>query len=66
MAYFIGKSWYKSKTMWINILSIIIVTIQYFTDIHIISLELQIFITAIINIFLRYVTSTPIKKGGVI
>lgn len=64
MSYFIGKSWYKSKTMWLNILSIVVVIIQYYTDTNVIPLELQVPIVAIINIFLRSITGTPIKKVG--
>ena len=58
------KKWYYSKTMWFNVLSISLIIAQYMNDVHIIPLELQAPIMAIINILLRYVTNQPIQKKG--
>ena len=57
------KKWYRSKTLWFNILSILILVIQYGGDVHIIKLELQALLMAIVNILLRSITNQSIKKG---
>lgn len=56
------KNWYRSKTLWFNILSVLILVIQYCGDVHIIKLELQALLMAIINIILRAITNKPIKR----
>ena len=64
MSFFSGKSWYKSKTMWVNIISIAIIIVQYYSDRYIIPLEAQAPILAILNIMLRTITSSSIKRIG--
>lgn len=50
--------------MWFNVLSISLIIAQYANDVHIIPLEMQAPIMAIINLLLRYITTQPIQKKG--
>lgn len=56
------KKWYLSKTLWFNVFSILLIVVQYYNDVHIIPLEMQAPIMAIINILLRAVTILPITQ----
>jgi hypothetical protein len=58
------KKWYYSKTLWINLLSILILVLQYCGDIHIINLELQLLLMAIFNMLLRSITKQPIRDDN--
>ncbi|MHC1566939.1 MAG: hypothetical protein ACXQTD_04280 [Candidatus Syntropharchaeia archaeon] len=54
-----GKKWYKSKTVWVNALAILVLIIQ--TQIgFVISPEEQTAILAVINLILRWITGEPI------
>ena len=61
------KSWYTSKTLWLNLITILALGIQTINTSYVISPEIQCGLLAIINLILRAVTSqaidwsTPVK-----
>lgn len=58
----ISKKWYLSKTLWANVISIIILTIQNGTGTQILNVPMaaQATIIAILNIILRTITNSNI------
>ena len=54
-----GKKWYRSKTLWVNLIAILVLIIQTQTG-FIISPEEQVAILAVINLILRWITGEPI------
>lgn len=55
-----GKSWFKSKTLWVNVLSI--VTIVAGSEFgYVITPETQVYILSAVNFALRFVTSEPVE-----
>jgi hypothetical protein len=62
----IKKPW-KSKQIWSNIVVIIAVALQMYTGHEVLTLDRQILLVAVMNIFWRFVTTSPIawtKKGA--
>jgi len=59
------KPFWESKTLWVNVIGLIIVVIQYFqgVNIPILSPELSVAILAILNIVLRFVTNQPVSRS---
>lgn len=55
-----GKKWYKSKTLWVNILALIVLFLDEKMGVKL-SVEEQTSILAVINIILRIVTKEPIR-----
>lgn len=55
-----GKEWYKSKTVWVNVLTLVALLAQTQTG-FIVSPDEQIGILAVINLILRIVTSQGLK-----
>lgn len=55
--------WYKSKTLWVNLIAITALAIQAINASYVISPEIQGSILAIINLILRAVTSQPLDWG---
>lgn len=58
-----GKKWYKSKTLWVNIVTLIAVVIQTYTG-FVLSPEAQLAVLTVINILLRLITKEPIVWGN--
>lgn len=56
-----GKSWYASKTIWVNIAGIIVMIGTLFGLESDIAVELEAAILAIANIGLRIITGEPLK-----
>ena len=55
----ISKKWWTSKTLWVNIISILILTIQSGTGLQLpIPIAAQATIIAILNIILRTITNS--------
>ena len=54
------KKWFKSKTIWFNIISILIAIGGYFSGVVDINAGLTAGIIAAFNLGLRFVTETPI------
>jgi len=57
------KIWWQSKTMWVNLLSVVGIVVQGVTGEHveILTAEGQTALLAVINIVLRSVTSAPVS-----
>ena len=59
------KKWYKSKTLWANLLSIAAILTQIYYRREIISPELQAALLGVINVILRVNTKDKIDwRGG--
>ena len=56
-----NKKWYKSKTMWINLLAAIAVLIQAITGTAWLDAELQAAIIVVINVVLRLLTHSGLE-----
>ena len=55
------KKWWKSKVLWINFISILILVIQYLTNTHYINSELSVLIMGVVNMMLRLATYKQIE-----
>ena len=56
------KKWYTSKTLWVNALVAVLAIAQALQGQAWFDPAIQIFIVAVANALLRFVTSTPIGK----
>jgi hypothetical protein len=54
------KKWYKSKTVWLNIMAVVVFAVQQFTG-YVIEPQVQTFIITILNLILRFNTNTAIN-----
>lgn len=54
------KTWFLSKTLWVNAIALVAMVVQGITGNEIISIELQATILAVINMILRFVTKKPV------
>lgn len=55
------KKWWQSKTLWLNIIAVIIVLVQVGMQSAWIKPEYQVAILAILNAFVRLLTNQPIE-----
>jgi hypothetical protein len=55
------KSWYTSKTMWLNIMAIVVIMLETVIDVVPLTPERMTIVLAIINILVRLQTSTAIR-----
>lgn len=55
------KQWYKSKTIWVNLISLAALAIQYSNSSFVLSPEIQGTILALINMGLRAITKEEIS-----
>lgn len=56
-----NKKWYLSKTIWVNALGLLAVTVQQITGKDLIPPELQAQIILAVNLWLRYATNTGLE-----
>lgn len=56
------KKWFKSKTIWVNVIAIIIFAIEKFAGIGYIDIETMSFILGILNLILRLITKEAISN----
>lgn len=54
------KKWWKSKTLWVNILSVVAIIVQDVTGNDILPPENQAAALGIINLILRSITGGPV------
>ncbi len=54
------KSWWKSKTIWLNIIGVTIVVVQAIQGEAWINPEYQVLILAVLNAIVRLLTNIPI------
>jgi len=57
-----SKKWYFSKTVWVQILAVIIGGIQAIQGQSWLPIETQLVILAMLNIIVRFLTNQPITK----
>ena len=55
------KKWYQSKTLMANVVLILGIIAQIFTNTQIMDPEIQAVIVSVVNIILRFMTKGPIK-----
>ena len=55
-----NKPWYKSKTMYLNLIALALLIVQSAVGVEIIPLEYQTTIVAVLNLAARMITSTNI------
>lgn len=55
------KQWWKSKTVWLNVLAAIIAIVQALQGQAWISPEIQVLILAVLNALVRLLTNTAIS-----
>jgi len=55
-----NKLWYKSKTMYLNLIALALLIVQSAVGVEIIPLEYQTTIVAVLNLAARMITSTNI------
>jgi hypothetical protein len=55
------KPWYTSKTMWLNIMAIVVIMLETVIDVVPLTPERMTIVLAIINILVRLQTSTAIR-----
>jgi uncharacterized membrane protein len=56
-----GKSLWKSKTLWVNVVAMVAMIVQAVTGKDIVNIEIQAGILAFVNVILRLVTKEPIE-----
>ena len=57
-----NKSWYTSKTLWVNVLAIAVMIAEYLIVNKIYSPEIHALVLATINLGLRIITKTGLTK----
>ena len=55
------KSWYLSRTLWVNAIAFVALVVQSFGTGFVIGAEEQVGILAVLNIILRLITKQPIS-----
>jgi uncharacterized membrane protein len=55
------KTWYLSKTLWVNVISIVAIIAQGLYGKEIFSAELQVMLLSLVNIALRAITTEGLK-----
>lgn len=59
------KMWYESKTLWINVIAIVVAILIEFIALPIVGEQLHMWLTfaiAVLNIILRFITEFPIEN----
>jgi hypothetical protein len=55
------KEWYKSRTLWLNIMAIVVIMLETAIDVVPLTPERMTIVLAVINILVRLQTSTAIR-----
>ena len=56
-----AKQWWKSKTVWLNVVSLLLEFTQIFSGTQVIPAGTLTIITNVLNVGLRFLTKAPIK-----
>jgi len=56
------KTWYKSKTLWLNVIAILGMVAEYLITNQIYSPEIHAIVLAALNLGLRLITNTGLTK----
>lgn len=54
------KEWYKSKTIWLNLISLLIEIAQYLLDMNVIPTGTLLIVVNVLNIIVRFITNSGI------
>lgn len=55
------KAWYTSKTVWLNILGLLVLLVKQATDTHLIpDASIGVSVLGMLNIVMRFVTTMPV------
>lgn len=57
------KKFYKSKTIWTNVLVILAFSIERFMGTDFINAEIGVLLIGFINLILRFITSEPLQTA---
>lgn len=57
----IAKPFWKSSTLWLNVVGILVIGLQYITDKNLLDPDFQTLALAVLNLINRFRTSTPVK-----
>lgn len=55
-----NKKWYKSKTVYLNLVALALIVVQSSVGVEVIPVEFQTMIVAVLNMVVRCITSTNI------
>lgn len=55
-----AKAWYKSKTIQVNLLFLVFVIVQIYTENYLLDPQFQATVLTLLNLFLRIVTTSGI------
>ena len=58
------KSIFQSKLTWFNIASAALMILQDVANAHVLTPDVQLYVTAAINILLRFMTTQPVSLTG--
>ena len=56
------KHWWKSKTLWLNVIAVLILIVQSIQQEPWVKPEYQVLALAILNGIMRFLTKTPVGK----
>ncbi len=57
-----SKSWYTSKTLWLNLIAIIIFIVEYSTQQSWVTVSISGLVIGVLNMINRFLTSQPVGK----
>lgn len=55
------KKWYKSKTVWFNVITLLLGCVAVFNDIYPIPAEYVALVNGMGNVFLRFISKTELQ-----
>ena len=57
-----GTPWWKSKTLWVNVVGLAVVLVETLTQQQVITVQISAAVLGALNIVLRLLTDKPITK----
>lgn len=57
------KKWYRSRTVWFNIITIALGVVQVVSDVYAIPTDMLALVNGVGNVLLRFLTSSSIEKS---
>ena len=55
--------WYQSKTVWVNLLGLVVVVGQYLTKTNMVDPEVVGGVLSVANVVLRFVSTQPLERS---
>ena len=56
------KSWFKSKTLWLNVLAVVVFAVEYATQQSWVAISISGLVVGVLNMILRFMTNQPLGK----